>query len=98
MNPEALREVTDETGGRTEIVRGFGDLQAATARLADELSKQYSLGYSSTEDRRTAAGIQSAWKCATGGSSSAPGAATWPLRNVGPGPSRGRVFRPADTP
>jgi Ca-activated chloride channel homolog len=51
VNPEALREVTDETGGRTEIVRGFGDLQAATARLADELSKQYSLAYSSTEDR-----------------------------------------------
>jgi hypothetical protein len=43
--------VTDDTGGRTEIVRGFGDLQAATARLADELSKQYSLAYSSTEER-----------------------------------------------
>jgi Ca-activated chloride channel homolog len=51
VNPEALREVTDDTGGRTEIVRGFGDLQAATARLADELSKQYSLAYSSTEER-----------------------------------------------
>jgi hypothetical protein len=51
VNPDALREVTDETGGRTEIVRGFGDLQAATARLADELSKQYSLAYSSTEER-----------------------------------------------
>ena len=51
MNPEALRDVTDDTGGRTEIVRGFGDLQAATARLADELSKQYSLAYSSTEER-----------------------------------------------
>jgi VWFA-related protein len=51
VNPDALREVTDDTGGRTEIVRGFGDLQAATARLADELSKQYSLAYSSTEER-----------------------------------------------
>jgi hypothetical protein len=51
VNPEALREVTDDTGGRTEIVHGFGDLQAATARLADELSKQYSLAYSSTEER-----------------------------------------------
>jgi len=51
VNPDALREVTDDTGGRTEIVRGFGDLQAATARLADELSKQYSLAYSSTEGR-----------------------------------------------
>ena len=44
VNPEALREVTDDTGGRTEIVRGFGDLQAATARLADELSKQVLAG------------------------------------------------------
>ena len=51
VNPDALREVTDDTGGRTEIVRGFGDLQVATARLADELSKQYSLAYSSTEER-----------------------------------------------
>ena len=51
VNPEALRDVTDDTGGRTEIVRGFGDLQAATARLADEFSKQYSLAYSSTEER-----------------------------------------------
>src|SRR6185503_639869 len=51
VNPDALRDVTDDTGGRTEIVRGFGDRQAATARLADELSKQYSLAYSSTEER-----------------------------------------------
>jgi VWFA-related protein len=51
VNPDALRDVTDDTGGRTEIVRGFGDLQAATARLADELSKQYSLAYSSTEEK-----------------------------------------------
>ena len=51
VNPDALREVTDDTGGRTEIVRGFGDLQAATARIADELSKRYSLAYSSTEER-----------------------------------------------
>ena len=26
-------------------MRGFGDLDAATARIADELSKQYYLGY-----------------------------------------------------
>ncbi len=51
VNGDALREVTDDTGGRTEIVRGFGDLYAATARLADELSKQYSLGYSSSEEK-----------------------------------------------
>lgn len=45
----ALRQITDDSGGRTEIVRGFDNLDAATARIADELSRQYSLGYSSTE-------------------------------------------------
>ena len=45
VNEGALRSITDDTGGRTEIVRGFGDLDAATTRIADELSKQYYLGY-----------------------------------------------------
>ena len=45
VNEGALRAITDDTGGRTEIVRGFGDLPAATAHIADELSKQYYLGY-----------------------------------------------------
>jgi VWFA-related protein len=48
VNADALRQITDDTGGRTEIVRGFGDLDGATARIADELSKQYYLGYTST--------------------------------------------------
>ena len=48
VNADALRQITDDTGGRTEIVRGFGDLDNATARIADELSKQYYLGYVST--------------------------------------------------
>ncbi len=48
VNADALRQITDETGGRTEIVRGFGDLDGATTRIADELSKQYYLGYAST--------------------------------------------------
>ena len=47
VNADALREITDDSGGRTEIVRGFGDLDGATARIADELSKQYYLGYAS---------------------------------------------------
>ena len=47
VNAGALREITDDTGGRTEIVRGFRDLDGATTRLADELSKQYYLGYAS---------------------------------------------------
>jgi Ca-activated chloride channel family protein len=45
VNENALRAITDDTGGRTEIVRGFGDLGAATQRLADELSQQYYIGY-----------------------------------------------------
>ena len=45
VNADALRQITDDTGGRTEIVRDFGDLEGATARIADELSKQYYLGY-----------------------------------------------------
>ena len=47
VDAEALRQITDDTGGRTEIVRGLRDLDGATARIADELSKQYYLGYAS---------------------------------------------------
>jgi Ca-activated chloride channel family protein len=51
VNAEALRQITDDTGGRTEIVRGFENLDAATARIADELSKQYYLGFVSSANR-----------------------------------------------
>jgi len=51
VNAEALRQITDDTGGRTEIVRGFDGLDAATSRIADELSKQYYLGYASTGEK-----------------------------------------------
>jgi Ca-activated chloride channel family protein len=51
VNANALRQITDDTGGRTEIVRGSQGLGPATARIADELSKQYYLGYSSTGER-----------------------------------------------
>jgi len=47
----ALRDMTDDSGGRTEIVRDPRDLDAATAAIADELSKQYYLGYLSAEKR-----------------------------------------------
>ena len=47
LDAAALRQITDDTGGRTEIVRDFGDLPGATTRIADELSKQYYLGYTS---------------------------------------------------
>ena len=46
VNPEALREITGPSGGYTEVVRGAEDLGPATARIADELNHQYTIGYS----------------------------------------------------
>ncbi len=43
----ALRDLTDDSGGRTEIIRQARDLDPATSGIADELSKQYYLGYPS---------------------------------------------------
>lgn len=48
VNPQALREITDPSGGRTEIVRSTADLFEATTRIAEELSSQYLLGYTSS--------------------------------------------------
>jgi len=45
INTRSLRRFTDDTGGRTEVVNGFQNLDAATMRLADELSRQYQLAY-----------------------------------------------------
>lgn len=45
LNTRSLRRFTDDTGGRTEVVNGFRNLDAATTRLADELNRQYQLAY-----------------------------------------------------
>jgi Ca-activated chloride channel family protein len=45
VSVEALREITSTSGGYTEVVKGAVDLGPATARIADELNKQYTLGY-----------------------------------------------------
>ncbi len=45
VNGAALRELTDDSGGRTEIVTSSRDLEPATSNIADELSKQYFLAY-----------------------------------------------------
>jgi Ca-activated chloride channel family protein len=45
VNVVALRDMTDDSGGRTEIVRDSGDLNPATASIANELNQQYYLGY-----------------------------------------------------
>jgi Ca-activated chloride channel family protein len=47
VNPAALREITAESGGRTEIVKTSLELNEATARIAEELNSQYVLGYTS---------------------------------------------------
>jgi len=47
VNPQALREITAESGGRTEIVTNAQELNEATARIAEELNSQYVLGYTS---------------------------------------------------
>jgi VWFA-related protein len=47
VNVAALRDITDDSGGRTEVIRDYRDLDQATAGIADELSRQYYLGYAS---------------------------------------------------
>ena len=47
VNPVALREITDTSGGRTEVVSGVEEMVPAIARIAEELNSQYLLGYSS---------------------------------------------------
>ena len=51
VNVAGLRDMTDDSGGRTEIVRNARDLDPATVGIADELSKQYYIGYQATGKR-----------------------------------------------
>lgn len=48
VNAGALREITAESGGRTEVVQNSADIAKATAGIAEELNHQYVLGYTST--------------------------------------------------
>jgi Ca-activated chloride channel family protein len=45
VNVSVLRAITDDSGGRTEVIRFAADLEPATASIADELSRQYAIGY-----------------------------------------------------
>ena len=47
-NAEALRELTTLSGGYTEVVRSAAELGPATARIADELNTQYTIGFTSS--------------------------------------------------
>jgi VWFA-related protein len=51
VNVEALRMITDDSGGRTEIIYSARDLDPATAGIASELSQQYFVGYVSTRPK-----------------------------------------------
>jgi VWFA-related protein len=51
VDVKALRDMTDDSGGRTEVVRDPSDLNEATAAIADELRQQYYLGYLSSEKK-----------------------------------------------
>ena len=51
VNESALRAMTDDSGGRTEIVRSARDLTPATTSIADELSRQYYFAYQSSAPR-----------------------------------------------
>ncbi len=62
VNVAALREITDDSGGRTEIVRSARDLDPATENIADELSKQVPTWAIPRPGTRTAAGTRSGSK------------------------------------
>lgn len=44
-DPRMLRQITDVTGGRTEMVQRPDQLSAAVDRIAEELGRQYQLAY-----------------------------------------------------
>jgi len=45
IDAKTLRKMTEDTGGRAEIVKGFKNLDKATALLASELNQQYLIAY-----------------------------------------------------
>jgi len=45
VNVTALGEITEETGGRTLVVRSTSEMLAALSEIAEELDHQYLLGY-----------------------------------------------------
>ncbi len=45
VDPAALRAITDDSGGFTEVVHDTAELGPATQRIAEELNSQYLIGY-----------------------------------------------------
>jgi Ca-activated chloride channel family protein len=50
-NVGALRDLTDDSGGRTEVLTDVRQLERTVAGIADELGQQYYLGYSSPGEK-----------------------------------------------
>jgi Ca-activated chloride channel family protein len=48
VNAGALTEITDQSGGHTQVVRSSGDLRVALDEIANELNSQYLIGYTSS--------------------------------------------------
>jgi VWFA-related protein len=46
FSPDALRAITGQNGGYTAVIHATPDLAEATARIANELNHQYTLGFS----------------------------------------------------
>jgi len=47
INTTTLREITDQSGGRTQTIHDSGELLDALSRISEELNHQYLLGYTS---------------------------------------------------
>jgi VWFA-related protein len=52
VNEGVAKKLTDETGGRTILVRGEKNLEQAFDQISDELRSQYTIGYTSTNQAR----------------------------------------------
>jgi Ca-activated chloride channel homolog len=48
VNVGALSEITDQSGGRTRLVHNTGEIGTALTDIANELNRQYLIGYSSS--------------------------------------------------
>ena len=85
VNLSALTEITNSSGGSTEVVHDTADLDTATAHIADELNKQYLLGYVSSRapDGRYTASASTPSIRRIG---STPATATWPRSPQGGSP------------
>ncbi len=81
VNVATLRDITDDSGGRTEIVRTGRDLDPATASVADELSKQVPTWGTRRRASAMAAGTTSGSNCVPATIWCARGAVTSPRRS-----------------